>query len=68
MKETPMEFFGSTGKIRADGRFIHDLMLYQVKSPAESKSEWDLYKPLRLIKGEDAFVPLDKSECPLLKP
>jgi len=68
MKETPMEFFGSTGKIRADGRFIHDLMLYQVKSPAESKGEWDLYKPLRLIKGEDAFVPLDKSECPLLKP
>lgn len=67
MKETPMEFFGSTGKIRADGRFIHDLMLYQVKSPAESKGEWDLYKPLRTIKGEDAFVPLDKSECPLLK-
>lgn len=67
MKDTPMEFFGSTGKIRADGRFIHDLMLYQVKSPAESKGEWDLYKPLRTIKGEDAFVPLDKSECPLLK-
>lgn len=67
MKATPMEFFGSTGTIRADGRFVHDLTLYQVKSPAESKGEWDLYKPLRTIKGEDAFVPLDKSECPLVK-
>jgi branched-chain amino acid transport system substrate-binding protein len=67
MKEMPMEFFGSTGTIRADGRFVHDLTLYQVKSPAESKGEWDLYKPLRTIKGEDAFVPLDKSECPLAK-
>ena len=67
MKDTPMDFFGASGSIRADGRFIHDLMLYQVKTPAESKSEWDLYKPLRVIKGESAFSPLDKSECSLVK-
>jgi len=67
MKSMPMEFFGATGTIRPDGRFVHDLTLYQVKSPAESKSEWDLYKPLRTIKGETAFVPLEKSECPLVK-
>jgi branched-chain amino acid transport system substrate-binding protein len=67
MKETPMEFFGTTGTIRADGRFIHDLMLYQVKAPSESKGEWDLYKPLQTIKGETAFVPVEKSECPLVK-
>ncbi|MGA0597702.1 ABC transporter substrate-binding protein [Enterovirga sp. CN4-39] len=67
MKEMPMEFFGQTGPIRADGRFIHDLTLYQVKSPAESKGPWDFYKPVRNIPGKDAFVSLEASECPLVK-
>ncbi|WP_188608986.1 ABC transporter substrate-binding protein [Chelatococcus reniformis] len=67
MKAAPMAFFGQSGPIRADGRFVHDLMLYQVKSPEESKGEWDFYKPVRAIAGQDAFVPLDKSECPLVR-
>lgn len=67
MKATPMDYFGQTGPIREDGRFIHDLMLYQVKSPAESKGAWDYYKPVRSIPGKDAFISLEASQCPLLK-
>ena len=67
MKETPMKFFGTEGKIRSDGRFVHDLMLYQVKKPSKSKEEWDIYKPVSMIKGEQAFIPLEESECPLVK-
>jgi branched-chain amino acid transport system substrate-binding protein len=67
MKDTPMKFFGMEGKIRSDGRFVHDLMLYQVKKPSESKAEWDIYKPVSVIKGEQAFTSLQESECPLVK-
>lgn len=67
MKATPMEFFGQSGPIRADGRFVYDLNLYQVKKPEESSGPWDYYKPVRKISGVDAFVPIDKSACPLVK-
>jgi branched-chain amino acid transport system substrate-binding protein len=45
----------------------HDMFLVQVKTPAESKSPWDLYKVLRTIPGEQAFQPLAESSCKLVK-
>lgn len=68
MKSTPMKFFGEEGQIREDGRFIHDLRLYQVKSPSESKYPWDYYKQVAVIPGDQAFGSLEASECPLVKP
>ncbi|HWK47434.1 MAG TPA: ABC transporter substrate-binding protein [Stellaceae bacterium] len=67
MKETPAEdpLFGKT-TIRQDGRAIHDMYLYQVKTPAESKGPWDFYKLLATVPGKDAFRPLDKGGCSLV--
>jgi branched-chain amino acid transport system substrate-binding protein len=67
MKNMPMKFFGQTGRIREDGRFIHDLGLYQVKAPAESKYPWDYYKLVATIPGDEAFGSLEESECSLVK-
>lgn len=68
MKSMPInDFFAKNGYIREDGRMIHDMYLVQVKSPAESKSPWDYYKVLVTIPGKDAFMPLSKSVCPLVK-
>ncbi|MBF5042965.1 ABC transporter substrate-binding protein [Aggregicoccus sp. 17bor-14] len=68
MKATPTDdpLFGK-GSIRADGRKIHPMYLYQVKAPNESKKPWDYYKLVRTIPAEQAWSPLDKSECPLVK-
>jgi len=55
------------GKIRADGRMVHEFYLYQVKSPGESKGEWDLYKLISTIPGDQAFQPLSLSRCPMIK-
>ena len=67
MKELPIDdaLFGK-GIVRADGRAIHDMYLYQVKTPAESKGEWDLYKLLATIPADEAFRPMDKGDCPLV--
>ena len=68
MKSMPIDdFFAHNGKIREDGRMVHDLYLIQVKSPAESKGPWDYYKVLRTIPGDEAFLPLSASECPLVR-
>jgi len=68
MKELPTDdpIFGK-GSVRADGRKIHAVGLYQVKAPAESKGPWDYYSRLREIPTEEAFRPLAESECPLVK-
>ena len=68
MKELPTEdpLFGK-GIIRADGRKIHPVYLYEVKKPAESKGEWDTFKLLSTISGEEAFRPLSEGGCPLVK-
>jgi branched-chain amino acid transport system substrate-binding protein len=60
-------FFAKNGKIRIDGRMVHDMYLFEVKKPEESKGEWDLYKLLATVPGDEAFRPLDKGGCPLLK-
>lgn len=55
------------GKIRADGRLVHDMLLLEVKKPAESKAPWDYYKIKAMIPGDQAFQPLSKSTCKLVK-
>lgn len=67
MVATPVnDMFTRNGTIRADGRMVHDMYLVQVKTPAESKGEWDLYKIVRTIPGEEAYRPLAESKCKLL--
>lgn len=67
MMATPVnDMFAKNGTIRADGRMVHDMYLVQVKTPAESKGEWDLYKIVRTIAGEEAYRPLAESKCKLL--
>jgi branched-chain amino acid transport system substrate-binding protein len=57
--------FARNGKLRIDGLMVHDMALMQVKTPAESKGEWDLYNPLGAIPGVEAFPP-PNPECPLV--
>ncbi|MBI2714445.1 MAG: ABC transporter substrate-binding protein [Rhizobiales bacterium] len=68
MKAMPTDdpLFGK-GTIRADGRKIHPMYLLQVKSPAESKSEWDVFKVVGTIPADKAFRPLNEGGCPLVK-
>ena len=61
------DFFAVHGKIRADGRMVHDMYLMEVKKPSESKGEWDLLKIVRTVPGDEAFMPLSESTCPLVK-
>ena len=68
MKETPIkDFFAENGMIREDGRMVHDMYLFQVKAPEESKGKWDDYKLVATIPAKDAFLPLSESKCPLVK-
>jgi branched-chain amino acid transport system substrate-binding protein len=68
MKEIPTDdpLFGK-GSIRADGRKIHDMYLFEVKKPSESKGEWDVYKTLATIPADKAFRPLADGGCPMIK-
>ena len=67
MKSTPInDFFAKNGRIREDGRMVHDMYLFQVKKPSESKAPWDYYKLKATIPGDQAFQPLSKSACPLI--
>jgi branched-chain amino acid transport system substrate-binding protein len=67
MRATPInDALATNGHLREDGSMVHDMMLIQVKSPAESKYPWDYYKILKTIPGDEAFMPLDKVACPLL--
>jgi branched-chain amino acid transport system substrate-binding protein len=64
MKATPVnDFFATNGRIREDGRMVHDMYLMQVKSPAESKGPWDFYKLLATVPGDQAFRPMDQGGC-----
>ncbi|MBI5320016.1 ABC transporter substrate-binding protein [Bradyrhizobium sp.] len=68
MKETPInDMFAKNGKIRADGRMVHDMYLFDVKKPSESKARWDYYKLVGTVPGDQAFQPLELSRCPLVK-
>ncbi|MFG1489391.1 ABC transporter substrate-binding protein, partial [Oceanospirillum sp. HFRX-1_2] len=67
MKKHPInDFFATNGRIRDDGRMIHDMYLAEVKKPSESNGDWDLFKILRTIPAENAFRPLAESKCRLV--
>jgi len=67
MKEMPTDdrLLGK-GTIRADGRKMHDMYLFEVKKPAESKYPGDFYKTRAIIPAEEAFRPLKEGGCPLV--
>ena len=68
MREIPVnDFFAKNGRVREDGRMVHDMYVYEVKKPSESKGEWDYYKLREVIPGDQAFRPLKDSACPLVK-
>ena len=68
MKEMPTDdpLFGK-GEIRADGRKIHDMYLFEVKTPAASTGPWDYYKLVATIPADEAFRPLADGGCPLVQ-
>ena len=67
LKKMKIDDFYNHGYIRQDGRYIHNMYLLQVKTPAESKKPWDYLKVVATIPGEEAFTSVADSQCPLLK-
>ncbi|HWQ37885.1 MAG TPA: ABC transporter substrate-binding protein [Burkholderiales bacterium] len=66
-KNTHSDMFGKNMKLREDGRLLHDMYLFQVKKPQESKGPWDYYHLRQVIPADKAFQPLSLSRCPLVK-
>ena len=68
MKELPTDdpAFGK-GRVREDGRKIHDVYLFEVKKPSESKGPWDYYTLRGTVPAEQAFRPVKEGGCPLVK-
>ncbi len=65
MQDTPInDVFAKNGTLRPDGRMVHDMHLFLVKKPSESKGPWDYYSLKGTIKGEEAFQSLANSKCP----
>ena len=68
MQETPInDMFAKNGKLRPDGRMVHDMYLFQVKKPSESKAPWDYYHLKGTVKGEEAFQSLADGKCTAVK-
>jgi len=68
MAATPIDdMFASGGYIREDGRMVHDMYLVEVKSPEEAVDEDDLFRLVRTIPADEAFRPLDQSDCHLVQ-
>lgn len=67
LKSTPLNDFYAKGRIRQDGRYVHDMYLMQAKAPSESKGPWDLLKIVATIPGDQAFTTPAESKCPLMK-
>jgi branched-chain amino acid transport system substrate-binding protein len=61
------DFYQKNGAVRGDGRMIHDMYLFQVKSPKESTTPWDYYKLVAKVPGDQAFTTVAESKCSLLK-
>lgn len=67
MRELPInDFMSKNARLRADGRVLRDLYLFEVKSPQESKGPWDYYKQIAVIPAEKAVRPLEQGKCPLV--
>ncbi|WP_407156881.1 ABC transporter substrate-binding protein [Bradyrhizobium sp. STM 3557] len=67
LKELPVDDAFAQGKVLENGRMIHDMYLFEVKSPAESKKPWDYYKLIATVPGDKAFFTAKESGCPLTK-
>jgi branched-chain amino acid transport system substrate-binding protein len=67
IRELPVDDFFAKGRVREDGRMMHDMYLVEVKTPGESKATWDYYKVLRSIPAEETAQPLSESKCSLVK-
>ena len=68
LKELPVDdMFAKGGKVLENGRMVHDLYLFEVKKPSESKKPWDYYKQLAVVPGDKAFPSAKDSGCPLTK-
>jgi branched-chain amino acid transport system substrate-binding protein len=67
MREIPVnDFYTTNGRVREDGRMVHDMYFAQVKTPSESAKPWDYYKILSVIPGNQAFRAMAESGCPLV--
>ena len=67
LKGMKIDDFYNKGQIRADGRMIHDMYLFEVKSSNDSGTPWDYYKTIAKVPGEQAFATVAESKCALLK-
>src|SRR5712664_2545578 len=67
LKELPVDDAFAQGKVLENGRMVHDLYLFEVKKPSESKKPWDYYKQLAVVPGDKAFPTAKDSGCPLTK-
>jgi branched-chain amino acid transport system substrate-binding protein len=67
LKELPVDDDFAQGKVLENGRMVHDLYLFEVKKPSESKKPWDYYKQLAVVPGDKAFPSAKDSGCPLTK-
>jgi branched-chain amino acid transport system substrate-binding protein len=67
LKELPVDDAFAKGKVLANGRMVHDMYLFEVKKPSESKKPWDYYKQLAVVPGDQAFLTAKESGCPLTK-
>jgi branched-chain amino acid transport system substrate-binding protein len=68
IKSKPVnDFLIRNGHWNEDGMLVHDMYLYEVKKPSESKGEWDLYKLIATIPGDQAYKRPNGNECPLVK-
>lgn len=67
LKELPVDDAFAKGKVLENGRMVHDMYLFEVKKPSESKKPWDYYKQLAVVPGDQAFFSAKESGCPLTK-
>ena len=68
MRKTKVnDMYAKNGEIRADGRMVHEMYLMQVKKPSESKGEWDLFKLVAAVPGDQAYQSLAESKCSFIK-
>jgi branched-chain amino acid transport system substrate-binding protein len=67
LKELPVDDAFAQGKVQENGRMVHDMYLFEVKKPSESKKPWDYYKELAVVPGNQAFPSAKDSGCPLTK-
>lgn len=67
LKAAPInDMFARNGKIREDGRMVHDLYLAEVKKPEKVAEPWDYLTIRETIPGDEAFQPLSTSRCRLV--